>query len=663
MDYSYSVGETQTCYLTHYPYGFADATISNILVTSGVSRTSFVVTDQSMTWSDGNAYCSDKYGSSLATITGDEEAQLLLDLTDTGVDAWIGLNKLDGHWAWASGYACDDDDCSSLPYWISGQPSGGPFVKRACRAPAPEGNSVGDYGGHNGQPKTLEECKALCLAQTECKSFVFSESGQKCHLKDKVVTEEGGCADGSSWNFETYYLVQEPTIDPTSVPTKVPTPSPTNSQYVVTDASLSWSDANDYCLEQYGTSLATITNDEDAQKLLDFYTDTGVDVWIGLNTLNGNWEWASGYPCDDRDCSALPYWISGQPDNKAGIQDCAWIGWNVGGIHSMVDDTGCGAKRGVVCDFATPTSIILSTDVLLDIEGPLKTSGAAIGSFVGAEEMHYEMDVVIDSKPVRYEGLFYCKSTMGTYLQMPVLFINADASPDLFVEYKMYGWNPEHSQYFSTTSSSEQTLGGGTGHSVNIGESFHVEIEVAASTGTVYIDGEQVAQTQLMDYSYSVGETQTCYLTHYPYGFADATISNILLTSGVSRTSFVVTDRSMNWSDGNAYCSDKYGSALATITDDEEAQLLLDLTDTGVDAWIGLNKLDGDWAWASGYACEDGDCSTLAYWIPGQPSGTGADQDCAWIGWGSNLGVHKLVDDTGCYTNKRVVCDIPNNMW
>ena len=81
------------------------------------------------------------------------------------------------------------------------------FVKRSCRAPAPEGNSLGDYGYHNGDPKSLEECKALCAAQSECKSFVFSEIGQKCHLKDKEVTEGDDCQDAGSWNFETYYLV------------------------------------------------------------------------------------------------------------------------------------------------------------------------------------------------------------------------------------------------------------------------------------------------------------------------------------------------------------------------------------------------------------------------------------------------------------------------
>ena len=66
---------------------------------------------------------------------------------------------------------------------------------------------MGDYGDHNDDSKSLEECKALCAEQSECQSFVFSESGQKCHLKDKVVTEGDDCQDPGSWDFETYYLV------------------------------------------------------------------------------------------------------------------------------------------------------------------------------------------------------------------------------------------------------------------------------------------------------------------------------------------------------------------------------------------------------------------------------------------------------------------------
>merc|ERR1712130_950987 len=82
------------------------------------------------------------------------------------------------------------------------------FVKRDCRVPD-EGNGLGDYGNHNGQPKTLDECMDLCQEHGDCRSFTFSESGQKCHLKDKVVTEEGGCKEGGGWNFETYYLIDE----------------------------------------------------------------------------------------------------------------------------------------------------------------------------------------------------------------------------------------------------------------------------------------------------------------------------------------------------------------------------------------------------------------------------------------------------------------------
>merc|ERR1719242_626291 len=91
------------------------------------------------------------------------------------------------------------------------------FVKRSCRAPAPYGNSLGDYGYHNGDPKSLAKCKALCAEQSECKSFAFSEAGQKCHLKDQVVTEGDDCQDPSSWNFETYYLLSTGDIWQTAI--------------------------------------------------------------------------------------------------------------------------------------------------------------------------------------------------------------------------------------------------------------------------------------------------------------------------------------------------------------------------------------------------------------------------------------------------------------
>jgi len=88
--------------------------------------------------------------------------------------------------------------------WGSIAPQVG-YAKRHCRAPAPEGNSVGDWGNHMGVTKTLEECKRECDRVTKCLSFVHSAAGGKCHLKDKCVTEGSQCQSGSSWNFQTYY--------------------------------------------------------------------------------------------------------------------------------------------------------------------------------------------------------------------------------------------------------------------------------------------------------------------------------------------------------------------------------------------------------------------------------------------------------------------------
>merc|ERR1719361_1824329 len=113
----------------------------------------------------------------------------------------------------------------------------------------------------------------------------------------------------------------------------------------------------------------------------------------------------------------------------------------------------------------------------------------------------------------------------------------------------------------------------------------------------------------------------------------------------------------MTWSDGNDYCSDQYGTSLATITNDEDAQLLFNLTGSGVDGWIS-NRLNGslelnyDSANGSGFhgsyfgewellPCDNTttDCSPLAHWNRGQPMyyltgvGTTDNSNCLVLGW------------------------------
>lgn len=88
------------------------------------------------------------------------------------------------------------------------------FIKRSCRAPNPEGKSVGDYGLHIGTPKTLEQCASLCQTNAGCNSFVVG-SGGKCHLKDACHVQvpsdwnhrdnPDSCQEGTICNYTTYF--------------------------------------------------------------------------------------------------------------------------------------------------------------------------------------------------------------------------------------------------------------------------------------------------------------------------------------------------------------------------------------------------------------------------------------------------------------------------
>ena len=80
------------------------------------------------------------------------------------------------------------------------------YIKSSCRREYSKNvQSVGDYGNHNGNPKTLAECSDLCAQNPKCQSFVVDQmGGMKCHLKDECFMETKRCIDGSSWDFINY---------------------------------------------------------------------------------------------------------------------------------------------------------------------------------------------------------------------------------------------------------------------------------------------------------------------------------------------------------------------------------------------------------------------------------------------------------------------------
>jgi len=108
-------------------------------------------------------------------------------------------------------------------------------------------------------------------------------------------TDAGKCAEDAS------EPASKPTLKPTSKPTLKPTLEPM-SKYIPVHEGMLWYDARKYCIDEYGTSLATIRNDKDGE---EFMALSGHGpYWTGLNDLRkeGTWEWVDGLGLDDYYC-------------------------------------------------------------------------------------------------------------------------------------------------------------------------------------------------------------------------------------------------------------------------------------------------------------------------------------------------------------------------
>ena len=116
-----------------------------------------------------------------------------------------------------------------------------------------------------------------------------------------------------------------------------------------------WGDAESYCKNIYGTDLATITNEDANNYIMNLLISEGVSSsWIGCNDIEiqDAFEWTGGYGSLDNKYS---YWAPGEP-NDIGAQDCCQFydggdGW--GDNNNGWDDTGCFDQRAFICNFGS----------------------------------------------------------------------------------------------------------------------------------------------------------------------------------------------------------------------------------------------------------------------------------------------------------------------
>jgi len=115
-------------------------------------------------------------------------------------------------------------------------------------------------------------------------------------------------------------------------------------------------------------------------------------------------------------------------------------------------------------------------------------------------------------------------------------------------------------------------------------------------------------------------------------------VSAILLVAGSLNVvvGYHVVETTMHWADASQYCSDHFGSTLATFTNDDEALELRGLMDASSQStfWIGLNDIasEGTWVFESGYDC-GGNCDSLKEWrqSSNEPNNSGGKEHCGHL--------------------------------
>jgi len=162
---------------------------------------------------------------------------------------------------------------------------------------------------------------------------------------------------------------------------------------------MTWQDANNFCASQYGTTLATITSEEEVAELQNLINvDSAPRFYIGLNDheSEGTWKWASGYECDAGNCASegwLPWcdfngivapWslgsVFGYNDDDCGEIANANDVWDWNCAESVYDGD-CSFARPFFCDKPAPPTFFVNYGVGCNGLGVEDMHGGGTGEY------------------------------------------------------------------------------------------------------------------------------------------------------------------------------------------------------------------------------------------------------------------------------------------
>ncbi|XP_059208067.1 macrophage mannose receptor 1-like [Centropristis striata] len=284
-------------------------------------------------FAEAQSYCREKY-TDLATIDSMEDVETLNRTAETaGVSsiAWIGLYKT---WGWSlsdtSFYKHGEEEFRG---WEPGQPDN----YGDCTEIYPDG------GWHDyrctykeqavccdslSQSTGLQEKELICTQLHGDFSFMLTFIKKHQTAEKNIQTQKN-----SNIKFASMLCVMLPLHS-----SSLDLFSELDVTFVLTDDSMTWTEAQSYCREHH-TDLASVRNQAENQKVQELVQAAGVDfVWIGL--FRDSWKWSDGSN------SSFRRWLPGQPDNKKGMEACAAADFRSSGRWV---DLNCNSRRAFIC--------------------------------------------------------------------------------------------------------------------------------------------------------------------------------------------------------------------------------------------------------------------------------------------------------------------------
>ena len=119
--------------------------------------------------------------------------------------------------------------------------------------------------------------------------------------------------------------------------------------YQLTPGRQSWQESQEFC-QNWGGHLAMhgVRTLENRKKLIQNLSINNILFWIGANDIasEGNWVWMNG----ERASSSELIWVSGQPNNHGGKQDCAVVSGYPGSNVGRAFDNPCTDPNQGLCE-------------------------------------------------------------------------------------------------------------------------------------------------------------------------------------------------------------------------------------------------------------------------------------------------------------------------